>query len=49
MYYNFVCLNAITIMSDITQKLHSGIFLYCRSKSYKSNSTSIELLKPFHQ
>ena len=49
MDHNFVYLNAFTIMLDITQKLHSGILLYCQSKSHKSNSTSIKLLKPFHQ
>ena len=49
MDYNFVYLNAITIMSDTTPKMHSGILLYCRSKMHKSNNTSIELLKPFHQ
>ena len=38
MEYNFVYLNTITIMSDVTQKLHSGIRLHCRNKSYKSKT-----------
>ena len=40
MDHNFVYLNAITIVSDITHKLHSGILLYCPSKSHKSNTNS---------
>ena len=49
MDYNFVYVHAITIMSDITQKLDSDIFLYRQSKSYKLSTTSIKLLKPFNQ
>ena len=43
MEYNFVYLNAIAIMSHITQKLYSGICLHCRSKTKAINQTPLQL------
>ena len=40
MDYKIVYLNAITVMSHITQKLHSGILLYCQAKAISQTQSN---------